>query len=280
MKSWQDWPIKTFALPQKKLAKTIYYRGVFTKDILENCLAVVGARKMTHYGRGVVRKIIPPLVQAGMTIVSGFMYGIDTEAHRVCLESGGKTIAVLASGLDNPYPPENNQLYTQILNHQGLVVSEYEKSIQPARWTFPARNKIVVSLSKAVLVIEGGERSGTLITAKIAKKMNKPILAIPGPITSTMSAAPNLLIKEGATIITAVNDILPKLKIKPRKITPPSLKGLSPIEKTILQIVKREPVTMDGIVRQTAEKVNKISILLTNLSLRGLINENDGQYSA
>lgn len=279
MKNWRDWPIKTFSLPQKNGDKTIYYRGQLTENILKNCLAIVGARKMTRYGRGVVKKIIPPLVQAGITIVSGFMYGVDTQAHRTCLENGGGTIAVLASGLDNPYPPENNQLYSQILDRQGLVVSEYKKEFRATRWSFPARNKIVVNLSKAILVVEGGEKSGTLLTAKIAKKMNKPILAIPGPITSTMSIAPNLLIKEGATVITEAKDILTKLGIKLGKISLSS-PNLSLIEKKILTIIKREPTTIDEISRQTEKSVVEISTILTNLSLRKIINESDGQYSA
>jgi len=280
MKNWRDWPIKTFSFPHRSSSKTLFYRGRLTQDIFKNCLAVVGARKMTHYGKEAVKKIIPSLVDGGMTIVSGFMYGVDTEAHRACLENGGRTIAVLASGLNNPYPPENNQLYTKIVNYRGLVISEYEREAPPARWMFPARNKIVAGVSRAILVVEGGERSGTLLTAKIAKKMAKPIFAVPGPITSTMSVAPNFLLKEGAVVVTKGEDVLTKLGIKIPRTPSRPLSRLSPLEKKIIRIISREPVSADEIVRQLNKDITEISVILTQLALKKFISENDGKYSA
>ncbi len=192
--------------------KQLFHRGEWSDGLLSNCLAVVGSRKMSEYGRWVVHKLIGKLVSEGMVIVSGFMYGVDSEAHWECIRTGGRTIAVLGNGLDVLYPTSNGRLYSEILDKGGLVVSEYEKDFGPKKWTFPERNRIVAGLSRAVLVIEGGERSGTLITARLAAEQGKTVMVVPNPIDSPVSSGANLLIREGAVPVRGIEDIMEELK--------------------------------------------------------------------
>lgn len=192
----------------KDAPKQLYYKGSFDKEIFDNCLAVVGSRQMTTYGKRVVEQIVTPLSGAGVTIVSGFMYGVDAAAHKTAVQAGGKTIAVMPCGIDLIHPEYQQDLYMEILNNNGLVISEYEGNMQPSNWTYPRRNRIVAGLSKAVLIVEAGLKSGSLITANFAKKFGRKIFVVPGPITSENSKGIMQLIKEGATPISKVEDIL------------------------------------------------------------------------
>ena len=177
-------------------------------NIFSNCLAVVGSRKLTNYGKQTIERIVGELAMAGITIVSGFMYGADAEAHRATVKVGGRTIAVMPCGIDRISPEDQEELYNDILENNGLIISEYEGDMTPALWTYPRRNRIVAGLSKAVLIIEAGEKSGSLITANLAKKFGRKIFAIPGPITSSVSIGTNRLIKEGAEMVISAKDIL------------------------------------------------------------------------
>ena len=153
-------------------------------------------------------KLVTELAASGITIVSGFMYGIDAAAHKAALLAGGRTIAVMPCGIDLIHPEYQQDLYMEILNNKGLVISEYEGSRAPALWTYPQRNRIVAGLSKAVLIIEAGEKSGSLITANFAKKFGRKVFAVPGPITSENSKGIMQLIKEGAEAVSSAQDIL------------------------------------------------------------------------
>src|SRR3989344_1792126 len=146
-----------------------FYRGNWNEKIFKKSIAIVGSRRMTRYGREVIDKFVSAFVAEGVTTISGFMYGVDTEVHQKTVDYGGKTIAVFGCGLDVIYPAENEKLYKEIIKTGGSVVSEYEDNAKPHLWKFPQRNKIVVNLaSLGVLVIEAGENSGSLVTAKIA----------------------------------------------------------------------------------------------------------------
>ena len=176
--------------------------------LFDNCLAVVGSRKLTHYGQQVIERIVGQVASAGITIVSGFMYGGDAVAHKTALKVGGRTIAVMPCGIDRISPEDQEDLYNEIIENNGMIISEYEGDMAPALWTYPRRNRIVAGLSKAVLVIEAGEKSGSLITANLAKKFKRKIFAVPGPITSSVSIGTNMLIKQGAEMVTSAQDIL------------------------------------------------------------------------
>ncbi len=290
MKHWRKWEIKKIELNDKQYPralkkirnppKQLYFRGRWNKDIFSDCLAVVGARKITRYGESVVENFIPDLVRARLTIVSGFMYGVDGKAHKVCLQNKGKTIAVLGCGLNVLYPVLNDKLYTEILENDGLVMSEYEKKVKPELWTFPQRNRIVAGLSKGVLVIEGGEKSGSLITARIGFQQKKPVMAVPGAINSSMSAGTNWLIRNGAIAVTRAEEILEELEmISPRE----GIKDFAPVrlskeEQKIVDELEREELDLDELARKLKMKVDEMGALLSLMSLKQLVKEKNGEY--
>lgn len=182
-----------------KTKKKLFYRGenpinlisgAWPTGLVKNSIAIVGSRMMTRYGREVVDKFVCDLTANGITTISGFMYGVDTEVAKKTLEYGGRHIAVFGCGLNHIYPPENKKLYEEIIESGGSIVSEYEDNAKPSIWKYPQRNKIVVNLASiGVLVVEAGENSGSLVTAKLAKKAGKKVWAVPGPINSSRSYA-------------------------------------------------------------------------------------------
>ena len=296
IEEWRKWEIRTIeegdeGWPERlKLVrpevKKLYYRGKWDTKIFDKCLAVVGTRKMTSYGESVVEKILPQVVQAGVTIVSGFMYGVDTKAHQTTLDYEGKTIAVLGSGLDQLTPKSNDKLYTEVLESGGLVMSEYDKDEKARLWTFPQRNRIVAGLSKATLVIEGGEKSGTLITANLTLKQNKPVLAVPGPVGSSMAKATNGLLKQGATLVTSAEDVLGaiqplkgKEKLKIRGYSPSIAINKNSVKGRIIEELEREALDMDELSRKLKLGVVEISQKLSELQLKGVVEERLGKYT-
>ena len=192
----------------KQAPKKLYFKGSLDNEIFENCLAVVGSRKLTSYGKKVIEQIVTEIANKGITIVSGFMYGGDEAAHRAAIKAGGRTIAVMPCGIDLIHPEYQEKLYYQIQENKGLIISEYPENFPPEKWTYPKRNRIVAGLSKAVLVVEAGLNSGTLITAEFARKFKRKIFSVPGPIYSEVSKGSNLLIKKGAAMVTEAQDIL------------------------------------------------------------------------
>lgn len=188
----------------------LYYKGeILPED--ERAVAVVGTRRVTGYGKLVTQRFACDLVSFGITVVSGLARGVDSEAHRAVIKSGGRTIAVLGGGLQNIYPPENTYLAKQITEGFGAVVSEIPLDRPYSRGVFPARNRIVSGLSLGVLVTEAAERSGTLITVRTALEQGRDVFAVPGPITSEFSKGPAALIKEGAKLVTSAEEILEDL---------------------------------------------------------------------
>ena len=180
-------------------------------------LAVVGTRRPTTYGTTVATRLARDLCSAGLTITSGMARGVDTAAHKAVLEAGGDTVAVFGCGVDEVYPSENRKLATQMTS-QGLIVSEFPMGTPPYPQNFPVRNRIISGMSLGVLVVEGGEYSGSAITAKLATEQNREVFAVPGNITSKQSWGPNLLIKQGAKIVQEWNDVMAELEVEDRRL--------------------------------------------------------------
>jgi len=263
----------------KSAPKKLYYKGALDKEIFENCLAVVGSRQMTTYGKQVVDKIVFEIAAAGITIVSGFMYGVDAASHKATLKVGGRTIAVMPCGIDLIHPEYQQDLYLEILNNNGLIVSEYEEKMKPENWTYPQRNRIVAGLSLATLIIEAGEKSGSLITANFAKKFGRKLFVVPGPITSENSKGIMQLIKSGATPIASAKDILDYYKIN-RGVTPviSVKKKMGTLEEKIIEKLKNEPLNIDDLARNLEIPASQIGVILSIMELKGLIRQEGVKY--
>ncbi len=240
--------------------KTLYFIGNWNLNLFENCVAVVGSRKMTDYGRRVVEKIIPRLISQNITIVSGFMYGIDQWAHQVCLEGGGKTIAVLGWGIDQKLTGVDLTLAKKIVDSGGLLLSEWETQ-KASHWTFPSRNRIVAALSKEVIVVEAAESSGSLITARLALKLKRTLWAVPGPITSRTSHGSNKLIADGKAKMWLGEDSAVMQSNDP-----------------LLQVLDNEALTVDEIARKLKSPVSEVGAQISLLTLSGQILEKGGKY--
>jgi DNA processing protein len=289
MNEWKKWPVKI--LEQKDFPKNLklitplpdklFYRGEWSEKIFEKVVVVVGSRKISRYGKDVIEKMMPEIVSRNTTVISGFMYGVDSEAHFQCLEMGGKTVAILGSGLDCLYPPENDKLYTKILETGGLVMSEYENDFKATIWSFPQRNRIVSGLSTVgILIIEAGIKSGSLITAKLGMKQKKRILAIPGPINSKTSEGTNWLIKAGsAKIVTTPSDIFEdKIEAPEQESLFKDYSDLSELEKNIIDILECEAVTVDEICQKIKKPISEISTTLSMMMIKDLVTETDGKF--
>jgi len=289
MNEWKKWPIKEVLkkdLPEnlqiiKPEIKKLYYRGNFDEKIFKKTIAIVGSRQITKYGKTIIEKFMPEIVSKNTTVISGFMYGADSEAHWQCVRLGGKTVAVLGSGLDEFYPKENDKLYGEILKNNGLIISEYEPSFKATTWTFPQRNRIVSAMSTyGVLIIEAGIKSGSLITAKLGLEQGKKILAIPGPINSRTSEGTNWLIKTGAAkIVTEVNDIFEdKIEIPSQENLFKDYSNLTDLERNIIDILENEAVTTDEICQKIRKPVSEVSTTLSLMLIKDLVTEEDGKF--
>ena len=263
----------------KDAPEKIYYKGNWDSEIFKNCLAVVGSRRLTSYGRKITEQLVTEIAASGVTIVSGFMYGGDEAAHRAAAEAGGRTISVMPCGIDMIHPEYQEELYNKILENKGLIISEYEGKFPPANWTYPRRNRIVAGLSKAVLIVEAGLNSGTLITAEFAKKFGRKIFAVPGPLTSEVSKGTAQLIKEGAEVVTEARDILKDYNISLTKpnLAKPSL-NIEGIEQEIINQLQKEPLEADNLARILGMSVSKIGTTLSLMQLKGFINQEGGKY--
>ena len=232
----------------------LYVKGKRTDKPLnlEKTVAVVGTRNVTSYGREVTRRLVTELVSYGFTIVSGLAYGVDAVAHQAALDAGGKTIAVLGCGIDIVAPPSNARLYADIAAGGGAILSEMPLGLRPDKGLFPARNRIISGLSLGVVVTEGADDSGALITARNAGEQGREVFAVPGPITSPYSRGPAKLLKNGAKLVESVEDILEELKISnlSRLSRLSDLrKGDTPEEQKILDLLSDGPMHMDDLVR-------------------------------
>lgn len=273
----------------------LYYRGKVQPQENQGItptVAIVGTRQPSEYGIRWTRRISAALAKQGFTIVSGMADGIDTEAHRACLEAGGRTLAVFGTGVDVVYPSHNRGLYEQILSN-GLALSEYSAGTPPDRTRFPARNRIIAGLSRAVLVMEAPVKSGALITADVAKDFGRDVYVLTARLDDLKSLGCLNLLKQGAAPIPIeFDELLKMLGAKPPLATEnfdslplfaqslpsnqPPLPDLEPELKQVLQAVSSEPVPVDLIVQQAGLAAGSVSSALLQLELMGLVTQLPG----
>lgn len=255
-----------------KPPELLYYRGAV--EVLDTpSLSVVGSRKMSEYGARVVRLLLPPLVRAGLTIVSGLAYGIDSFAHQITLEQGGRAVAVLGSGLDNVYPTANRRLAAQIVQSGGCLLSEYESKSEPLPMHFPERNRIVAGLSPVILIIEAGEHSGTSITARQALESGRDVCVVPADITREQSRGVHQLLKQGAKPVTCPEDVLElypsqaNLPILIEKLKPALTGSLA----NLYDLISRGCNRTEVLLKESGLSVSELQSVLSVLELDGYI---------
>lgn len=259
------------------------YRGDL--DVLRQpAVAVVGTRTPSSYGVAVTRKLVAEIAEAGVTIVSGLALGIDAIAHRSAIEAGGKTIAVLGSGLDRIYPPSHRPLADHIAQGHGALLSEFPPDMGPDRHHFPLRNRIIAGLARATLVIEGNADSGSLITARIALDYNREVLAVPGDIFRPTAVGPNQLLALGARVVTSAHDVLEILfpdgddrrvdrsaDIRNNQRSIPSQTPSDPCEQKLFALLSDEARHVDELVKLSGLPTSTVSAAVTMLELQGFV---------
>jgi len=251
----------------------IYMRGTLLPED-EWCLAVVGTRRASVYGKQVTEELVADLAQSKITIISGLARGIDTFAHKTALKSGGRSLAVFASGLDIVYPRENAGLARDLIE-QGCIISEYPLTTRPRAENFPRRNRILSGFSMGVMVIEAGETSGAMITARMALEQNREVFAIPGSILSPTSRGTNQLIQEGAKLVHDYQDILEELNLTTvtRQIEMKEILPETDTEAALLRLLTAEPIHIDEVCRGSGLKMATVSGTLAMMELKGLVKQ-------
>lgn len=236
----------------------------------ELCAAVIGSRRPSEYGRTVAYSLGRGLGAAGVPVVSGLALGIDAIAHRGCLDADGRTVAVLANGVDVAYPRTNRGLYERI-RRTGSIVSEMPPGARPYRWLFPARNRIMAALGCVTVVVEAAERSGTLITADCAADLGREVAAVPGRVTSDAAAGTNGLIRNGAALVTGPQDVLDLMYgVGVRSVPAPAAQQLDPQDERVLRLVSRG-AGIDELGRELGLSAAGLRATLARLELRGLV---------
>ena len=273
----KDWPSALLELPDPP--KKLFLLGDMPdKDLTYLC--VVGSRKFTSYGRQACEKLIRGLAGYPVVIVSGFCLGIDTIAHKTAMEVGLKTLAFPGSGLSKKaiHPKTNLPLIDKILKSGNSFLSEFEPDFKATHWTFPMRNRLMAGISKAVLIVEGEEKSGTMITARLAMEYNRDVLVIPGSIFSPSSRGTNNLIRQGATPITSLEDLLEALGLKVDSSAKQQnlFADLSEEEKQVLEIL-REPLPRDELIRELGIPISQANALISTMEIKGLLKEELGE---
>ncbi len=257
--------------------KKLFIRGKLPAKRVKT-VAIVGTRKPSTYGREIATKIASECAKNGIVVVSGLALGIDSIAHRAAIDSGGKTIAILANGVDKIYPRSHEDLGQRILQTNGAILSEYPNNTPARPWQFLARNRIVSGLADAVVIIEAASRSGTLSTANHALDQGKEIFAVPGNITSPLSAGCNQLIKNGANPLTSVEDLLDFLIPDRFEKQTQLFKGDTREENVILEFLSKNGTTSsDTIIKQTKLSASEFNQAITMLELKGLALNNGGE---
>lgn len=274
-----NYPINLSHIPSPP--PLLYCKGnILPKD--ECAISIVGSRNFTEYGKAATKEIVSGLAASGVTIVSGMAIGIDTFAHTYALASKGRTIAVLGTGIDIIYPPQNQNIYNEIIEN-GAVISEFPLHTPPFKQNFPIRNRIVAGLSLGTLVIEAKQKSGTMITAGLCGDYGRNIYAVPGSIFYPTAAGTNALIKDGAKIVTNAQDILEDIYTEFSQITSPKQlslftpNDLSEKEAKIYSLLSLEPTLIDEIVIKSSIPLSEILEILTVLELNGYVTELPGQ---
>jgi len=265
-----------------KLLKEIYnppavlcVRGNFSLTENEYAIAIVGTRKISPYGKQVTPRLASDLARSGVVIVSGLALGVDEYAHRATVEAGGKTIAVLGSGIDDKsiYPAVNRSIAKRIIESGGALISELPLYSLPLKMHFPYRNRIIAGLSLGTVVVEADVQSGALITAKSALEFNRQVFAVPGSVYNKVSQGPNNLLKMGAKAVTEASDILEELnliavnqEIIARKILPDT-----PDEKKLLDLLSQEPTHINKLIKESGMPAQEVSSILTMMEIKGKV---------
>ncbi|MFH0829186.1 MAG: DNA-processing protein DprA [Candidatus Kerfeldbacteria bacterium] len=257
----------------------LYVRGSI-EAIHGTCLSAVGTRKPSRYGIAATHRIVEPLAQRGVVIVSGLAFGIDAEVHRAALDAGGTTVAVLGNGIDEVYPRCNRALANEILEHNGAVIGEYPPGTEIQRHFFPQRNRIIAGVSAATLIIEAGVTSGALITARMALDENREVFAVPGPIDSDVSVGPNNLIKMGAMPTTRPEDLFEQygLDRSPRMEDNATIHAETNEELSLLRLLG-VPRHVDELVALSTLDTSTVNATLSLLEMKGRVRHLGGmQY--
>ncbi len=254
----------------------LYVRGTLTAEDAW-AIAIVGTRRVSAYGRQVAEELAAFLGTNGVTVISGLARGVDSIAHQAALKAGGRTIAVLGSGVDRIYPPENIPLANKMMG-SGAIISDYAPGTSPEASNFPPRNRIISGLSMAVVVVEAGETSGALITAQFAVDQGREVFAVPGNIFAVQSKGTNRLISEGAHPLLSGRDMLDMLKLtrvneqrQVRQVLP-----ADEVESKILRVLTQEPLHMDEIRNRTELPIERVSAALVMMELKGLARQVGG----
>lgn len=276
--TWHDPDYPELLRETSDLPSVLFVRGKLLPEDTAS-VAVVGTRRASTYGREAARHLVMGLARSGVTVVSGLARGIDTVAHRTALEAGGRTIAVMACGLDMVYPSENAGLAKEILN-SGALVSEYPPGIKPDPTYFPRRNRIMAGMSLGVLVVEAPEDSGANVTARMAMEENREVFAVPGSIFTPGSKGTHRWIQDGAKLVTMADDILRELNLAvlgqqiAMKVAPQA----SATEQLLLKQLTREPTHIDVIGRMSGLPIAEVSGALTMMELKGLVRQTGGMH--
>jgi DNA processing protein len=239
----------------------------------EKYLTIVGTRNPSNYGKKVTQKLVSEVAKAGVTIVSGLALGIDGLAHQAALDAGGKTIAIMAGGLDRIYPATNYHIGKSILEKNGTIISEYPEGTEFRKEHFVARNRIQSGISEAVLIVEAAEKSGTLITAQFALEQGRTVMAIPGNIDSPVSVGTNQLIKDGAIPVTCAQDVLDVLGVNRKAAKILEYKPESEPERKILSLIKSGVYNSEDIHINSELNISEFNMVLTMLEIKGIIHQ-------
>lgn len=280
-----DFPAPLKQIPDPPLV--LYMKGGW-EDVDETAIAIVGARRASVYGQQIAQRFACELAGRGATVVSGLARGIDGAAHRGALQARGRTVAVLGNGLTQVYPPEHEKLASQITEH-GAVCSEYPMKMEPLAQNFPRRNRLISGLSLGVVVVEAAQRSGALVTADMALEQGREVFAVPGKVDSPTSHGTHQLLKQGAKLVTCVDDILEELRLEPRTVAPPDsvpepvrrslpITGVTADERQVLEHLSAdEPSDVDTVAVKTGLAASTCVASLLGLELKRLVKQLAGK---
>jgi DNA processing protein len=274
--TWEDEAYPRYLREVDQPPPVLYLMGSFLPDD-EWAVAIVGTRRVTAYGRQVAEELAGALAHSGVTVVSGLARGIDAVAHQAALNAGGRTLAVLGSGVDRVYPPEHQKLAERIASH-GALISDYAPGTPPEAGNFPPRNRIISGLSRAVVVVEAGLDSGALITASFAAEQGREVFAVPGNINAPQSQGANRLIRDGAHPLLSPQDVLETLNLtmaaeqREARVALP----VDASEARLLQVLGQQPIHVDEIRSQTGMPIEKVTSTLALMELKGMVRQVGG----
>lgn len=269
--TWDDADYPRRLLEIANPPPVLYIKGTLTEED-EWAAAVVGTRRVTAYGKEVTRKISHALARNNITVISGMARGVDADAHRAALDAGGRTLAILGCGVDVIYPPENRKLAENILQH-GALISDYPPGTPPDGGNFPPRNRIISGMSRLVVVVEAGRKSGALITARYAAEQGRDVFAVPGNIFAPQSKGTNMLIQQGARPLLQIDDVLEALDVsmlsehKTARIVLPE----NATEAALYNLMDLEPMHIDELAVKLELPIDEVTATLTMMELKGMV---------